>query len=86
MAKSKNRWDVFYFRVDARTNQSVECIAAENVDWRTALVVKRNNKFAKIEIRPTLFAPDNAIAPCLPSQNSVISVGPAGFMASPRCR
>ena len=58
MAKSKNRWDVFYFRVDARSKKTVECIAAENVDWRTALMVKRNKKFAKMEIRPTSFVAD----------------------------
>ena len=63
MAKSNNRWDVIYERIDARTNKSVVCYAAKCVDWRSALVVKRNHRtICAMKIRPTSFAADAANA------------------------
>ena len=62
MAKSKNRWDVIYETVDEKNKKLIPHFAAQNVDWKTALMVKRNNKFIAMEIRPTLRALDAAPA------------------------
>jgi len=61
MAKSKNLWDVFYERIDMRSHKTVECVAAQGVEWKTAQHIKRiNKKLCKITIRPTLRAGDLA--------------------------
>ena len=61
--KSNNRWDVVYETVDKQTNKTVEHFAARAVDWRSALLVKRNHKgICKMSIHPTTLAPDAANA------------------------
>lgn len=63
MAKSKARWDVVYETVDEAKHELVEHFAARSVDWRSALLVKRNHKkICAMTIRPTTLAPDAATA------------------------
>jgi hypothetical protein len=59
MAKSNNRWDVIYETVDEQAHKTVSHFAAQNVDYKTALMVKRNHKkICAMEIRPTKRALD----------------------------
>jgi hypothetical protein len=59
MAKSKNRWDVIYETVDEQAHKIIPHFAASNVDYKTALMVKRNHKkICAMEIRPTQLATD----------------------------
>jgi hypothetical protein len=59
MAKSNNRWDVIYETVDEQAHKIIPHFAAQSVDYKTALMVKRNHKkICAMEIRPTRRAAD----------------------------
>ena len=59
MAQSQRRWDVVYEQVDLHTHTTVQKFAAQNVNWKTALMVKRNHKrIVSMKICPTKLAPD----------------------------
>lgn len=71
MAKSNNRWDVIYETVDEQAHKIVPHFAAQNVDYKTALMVKRNHKkICAMEIRPTLRALDAAPAQAIEGEGN----------------
>ena len=86
MAKSNNRWDVIYETVDEQAHKIVQHFAAQNVDYKTALMVKRNHKkICAMEIRPTPAAPDAASAADKSADTAPEQpiVKPAGSQAAP---
>ena len=60
MAKPKNRWNVIYETVDEQAHKIIPHFAAQNVDYKTALIIKRNHKgIVAMEIKPALKSGDS---------------------------